>query len=66
MLDDFDREAMREGFAMSRIRGYTSNRKGRVIVKANNRQNVERCKEPDILRILGVIHGPDNTDDEHT
>ena len=57
MLDDIDHEAAREGFAMSRLRGYTSPRRSRVVVRKNDRKSV-KTEDVDVLRILNIIHGP--------
>jgi len=58
MLDDIDREAMREGSAMSRSRSYSTGRKSKVIIRANDRKSVPKVKEPDILSILNIVQGP--------
>jgi hypothetical protein len=55
-LDNLDHEAMREGFAISRLNKYIGTRKAKVIVKKNNRKNV-KSDEVDILRILNIIQG---------
>ncbi len=57
MLDDIDREAIREGFAISKI---DRRRSGRVIVKTCDRANIKREGNADILRILNIISGKPN------
>jgi len=56
-LDDIDREAMREGSAIKRLRGYSGDRRQQVIVKGNERKSVKKGKSVDILRILNIIQG---------
>lgn len=58
MLDDIDREAMREGLAMTRSRSYSTSRRSKVIIRANNRKSVSKVKEADILSILNIVQGP--------
>lgn len=56
-LDDIDREAMREGFAIKRLRGYSEGRKHKVIIKGNERKALRKPEDVDILRILNIIQG---------
>lgn len=56
-LDDIDREAMREGAAISRINGHLGRRRSPVIVKKIHRKSVKKGEEVDILRILNIIQG---------
>ena len=58
-LDDTDREAMREGFAIARLRNYTTIKGSSKIDKMKNRKRIKRKKEEevDILRILNIIQG---------
>ncbi len=54
MLDDIDREAIREGFAISRI---DTRRSGRTIIKKCDRVSTKIEGNADILRILNIISG---------
>ena len=56
-LDDIDREAMREGFAIKRLHDYSGGRRRQVIVKGNERKSIEKAEDVDILRILNIIQG---------
>ncbi len=56
MLDDIDHEAAREGSAMGRLRGYTSPKRARVVVRKNDRRSV-KTENVDVLRILNILHG---------
>jgi hypothetical protein len=53
-LDDIDREAMREGYAIFRLPKRTNRR---VIVKKDDQKSIKKEPEIDILRILNIIQG---------
>ena len=57
MIDTIDREAMREGSAIKRLRGYSGDRRHRVIIKGNERKSIKKTEDVDILRILNIIQG---------
>jgi hypothetical protein len=59
MLDDIDREAAREGFALSALKSYNNVRKG----NGKSDPHTGRIKLPknvdvDIVRILKIIKAP--------
>ena len=60
-LDDIDREAMREGSAISRLRDYSPTRKRREIVEKGNKKKGRKKKEEiDILEALNIVHGKED------
>lgn len=56
-FDDIDREAMREGSAISRLRAYSPTKKRKEIVKKGNKKKGKKEKEIDILEALNILHG---------
>lgn len=54
-LDNIDHEAMREGFAISRLKSYSTapERKRKC---SQGKLEKKKEKEVDILQILGVVH----------
>ena len=54
-LDDIDREAIREGSAISRLNYHTGRMKRRIVVKKNDKKHIPKEPEIDILRILNIL-----------
>jgi hypothetical protein len=63
MLDEFDREAAREGFALTVLKTYNNTRKG----DGKSSPHTGRVKLPknvdvDVVRILKIIKDPNGLD----
>jgi len=55
MLDEIDHEAMREGFAISRLNEHSGRAKRAVVIKKNDQKSIPKEPDLDILRILNIL-----------